>query len=1169
MAELNFKFEVDDSSFEQAVNKSIGDIHRLANECNLSGKEVDNAFKDLGKQIAESLGEASVTELQSMLKTAVDNVQALNEKMAQMKGAEGFDEQSDEAKILASQIERATQKANEYKNMLLGAQSVKLDNAPDASKFEQASKSVENTANSASNLSKAFSMLPQGVQNGINGIKKLTQACKTFILTPIGAVITAIVVALKTLSTYFTSSAKGQEVYAKGMAYVSSIMSSFKDVLIGIGDKIVKLFTEPKQALADFGNGLKTFLIDRIKGFATMIGGLGGALKNLFNRDWDGLKESVKQIKDGFLEAYAINDVADAVSDFGKKANESAKAMVDLKDRELKLRKQRSKWQIEEARLDNQIAEARNKMYESKDGDARLKATAEAQELIKQKYASLIAMAKEELAITLQQNAQHENTIEDYEKEDELRANIIRLEAQMNQEMARFVRQETTASANSLKAEQERARLALDARQQQLQLQSDSLEKTIEQYNIEKEIALLELEQQGQTWREEQGGSLTDAQENYIKAMRDFYDQFSQTKITDYVFNQYATALEKAQKEYDTTGKDINTLKTSGASQNVINGAIEKQQMQALNVMKEKVDAEFNNWLNSLATMTTEGLESALIDAEKVLLEQEAKGGTSEDLVKARARVSALKDEVKKAKQEIGRESDIKTFDNLSTMCKDGAQGFRDLAKSSDESFNKILNDIADTLDSVQTVINGIQQLVKSSVEAMQRTSEAGASAVKAVEDISVILAIIGAVVGLIQKLKSSQANDPLKEISDSARQLTDNLKDLKVQMDLTLDNGNIFGDNAKSNMNQTISNIRKYGEEYAKAIDEAVFGSKQGKETENGGFLNAGSTFYTSMASTVHDLRGMFGDEMAESFINSKKSADDYGKSLQDLAKNLMDYKVQTQHSTWFRKAEYDTIGNLLDDYNLVGETEEETFQNLKKFAESGGKLWDKIDEPVKELINDTLRYYEAQQEAQKALEDSLKNYFGQYQNSLKEAIKTGFKDGSEEGKQSFLQNVSTMIGDFYLDMLLGKDKISELLNGMGEEVSKMMMSGSSDEEIADYMATKAKDVAGNYERLESIYSNVMDEVNRTLGVEENISNMGSLSGAIQGASQESIDLLAGYCNAVRINQVDSIDILRNQLIQLQGINTNTFNINDVLTAFKSSFDTYTHSDGARAVGA
>jgi chromosome segregation ATPase len=45
------------------------------------------------------------------------------------------------------------------------------------------------------------------------------------------------------------------------------------------------------------------------------------------------------------------------------------------------------------------------------------------------------------------------------------------------------------------------------------------------------------------------------------------------------------------------------------------------------------------------------------------------------------------------------------------------------------------------------------------------------------------------------------------------------------------------------------------------------------------------------------------------------------------------------------------------------------------------------------------------------------------------------------------------------------------------------------------------------------------------------------SLSGAIKGASQESINILAGTTNAVRDNQIKSMEILRNQLLHLASI--------------------------------
>ena len=59
-----------------------------------------------------------------------------------------------------------------------------------------------------------------------------------------------------------------------------------------------------------------------------------------------------------------------------------------------------------------------------------------------------------------------------------------------------------------------------------------------------------------------------------------------------------------------------------------------------------------------------------------------------------------------------------------------------------------------------------------------------------------------------------------------------------------------------------------------------------------------------------------------------------------------------------------------------------------------------------------------------------------------------------------------------------------------------------------------------------------------------EDESDPTSLSGAIKGASQGSIDLLAGQTNAVRQNQVIAIEIFRQQLIHLSSMDNRLGNI-------------------------
>lgn len=74
---------------------------------------------------------------------------------------------------------------------------------------------------------------------------------------------------------------------------------------------------------------------------------------------------------------------------------------------------------------------------------------------------------------------------------------------------------------------------------------------------------------------------------------------------------------------------------------------------------------------------------------------------------------------------------------------------------------------------------------------------------------------------------------------------------------------------------------------------------------------------------------------------------------------------------------------------------------------------------------------------------------------------------------------------------------------------------------------------IGSNFSQAMNMYKDLFKEVEEA--AEEDPTT--SLAGAIKGASQESIDLLAGQTNAVRVNQVESIEIERNQLIRLASI--------------------------------
>lgn len=165
-----------------------------------------------------------------------------------------------------------------------------------------------------------------------------------------------------------------------------------------------------------------------------------------------------------------------------------------------------------------------------------------------------------------------------------------------------------------------------------------------------------------------------------------------------------------------------------------------------------------------------------------------------------------------------------------------------------------------------------------------------------------------------------------------------------------------------------------------------------------------------------------------------------------------------------------------------------------------------------------------------------------GELANQLKDALMDAFESGEDAAKafgdiaNDVLKNaVANALKLQFLEKPL-QQAIKQLQKDMGfDEEGNGSFDGLTPEEQARFKEAVAA-AGANYKNAMEMYKDLFAELDD--------SDPTSLSGAIKGASQESIDLLAGQTNAVRQNQVVSIEIFRQQLTRLTSMDNRLGNI-------------------------
>lgn len=188
-------------------------------------------------------------------------------------------------------------------------------------------------------------------------------------------------------------------------------------------------------------------------------------------------------------------------------------------------------------------------------------------------------------------------------------------------------------------------------------------------------------------------------------------------------------------------------------------------------------------------------------------------------------------------------------------------------------------------------------------------------------------------------------------------------------------------------------------------------------------------------------------------------------------------------------------------------------------------------------------------------------------FANELGDALVSAFAKG-ESAADAFGETVDNVIKQAVLNQLK-KNFLEKQLQGALDNLEKSMgywngdefvFDGLTDAEIAAFKA-QVSNITNGFNRAMDAYSDLFKDVAETEDPDT------SLTGSVKGVSEETASLVAGQMNAMRINQMESTVILRQQLAHMATIAQNT-SYNKFIESIYMHLKSSTSGDSLRSQG-
>lgn len=302
--------------------------------------------------------------------------------------------------------------------------------------LEEMTNAQQKATQTSKGLGATLSNLPGPIGGAIKGAQALNASLMKLVLNPIGAIITAIVLALTALYKAFTSTKAGGEQVERIMAGLGAVMDVLRDRVLKVGGAIVKFLT------GDFSGAAED-----LKGAFT---GIGDEIAGEFNEAMR-IKKELQEIDDATRElnntrAEQNKLIAEAklkINDESLSYEERKKALEEVRKSEIALAKQEE----ELAKRRYEAIKAQNALSDS--SKEALEEEARAYQALQQ--ASLASFQKQKELLDQEKALRDKQRAEQKARNDKYKADRKALqdfEQQLNLELIQDEKEKAIESAN-------------------------------------------------------------------------------------------------------------------------------------------------------------------------------------------------------------------------------------------------------------------------------------------------------------------------------------------------------------------------------------------------------------------------------------------------------------------------------------------------------------------------------------------------------------------------------------------------------------------------------------------------------------------------------------------------------------------------------------------------